>query len=84
MWLTKFKIALVEKDIEKLAKLMENVPQLDNNKEREEALYLINEASELVHNLKDDVSDSMNRIRKNLNFLKSTEHKVSSRLDIKL
>jgi len=84
MWLNNFKIALVEQNIDKLIELMQDVPQLNNNKEREEAIYLIKEASNLVNDLKNKTSDSMKQIQKNLNFLKSTEHKTSTRLDIKL
>jgi len=84
MWLTNFKIALIEQNIDKLSELMQDVPKLNNNKEREEAIYLIKEASNLVNNLKNDTSNSMKQIQKNLNFLKSVEHKTSTRLDIKL
>jgi len=84
MWLTNFKIALVEKNIDKLSILMKNVPPLNNNKEREEALYLIKQAADFISSLKENTSNSMKQIQKNLNFLKSVEHKTSTRLDIKL
>ena len=50
MWLTDLKIAIVEKNIKKLDSLMDEIPQLDTNKERGEALYLIKEGlfTELV------------------------------------
>lgn len=84
MWLTKLKIAIVEKNIDQLDKLMDDLPQLKNKKELEEAVYLIREASELVYTLKDETSSSLKQIKKNLNFLKSTEVKASPTLDIKL
>jgi len=84
MWLTKFKIALVEKDIDKLINLMDELPELDNNKDREQAIYLMKEASELVSILKEKTSKSMKQIKKNLDFLKSVEHRNSNRLDIVL
>ncbi len=84
MWLTKFKIALVEKDIDKLSKLMNNLPELETKKEMQEAQYLIKEATSLVHTLKNETSSSMKQIKKNLEFLKSTEAPKIAKLDIKL
>ncbi len=82
MWLTNFKIALVEKNTDKLSKLMEDVPPLNNDKEREEAIYLLKQATEFVTILKNDTAHSMRQIQKNLKFLKSTQHNQTKRLDI--
>ena len=71
MWLNDFKIAIVEQNIEKLNELMDSIPQLETKEEMTEALYLIKEASELVQNLKNETSNSMGQIRKNLHYLKS-------------
>ncbi len=83
MWLNNFKIAIVQKDTDRLSELLESLPQLKNTKEMQEALYLIREASELVYGLQDETTSSMRQIKKNLNFLKSTELKAPSTLDIK-
>jgi len=83
MWLKQLKIALVEKDTDKLSKLMEDIPQLENKEEMTEALYLIREASELVYTLQEETATSMKQIQKNLNFLKSTQEPNSNKLDIK-
>jgi predicted sugar kinase len=83
MWLTKLKIALVEKDIDRLSELMENIPKLESVQEMTEALYLTKEAKELLHRLKDETSFSMKQIKQNLNFLKSTQEPKQSKLDIK-
>lgn len=83
MWLTDFKIAIVEQDIDKLNELMDSLPQLETKEEMTEALYLIKEASELVTNLKDKTSSSMGQIKKNLHYLKSTQNQSSSKLDIR-
>lgn len=82
MWLTNFKIAIVEKNIDKLSQLMDSLPNLKSKEEMEEALYLIKEASTLVHSLKDKTSLSMNQMKNNLKFLKSTQHKSSNGFDI--
>lgn len=83
MWLTKLKIAIVEKNVENISKLMEEIPQLEDLKKMEEAVYLIREAAELVYTLQDETSASMKQIRKNIDFLKSTQIKNASKLDIK-
>lgn len=83
MWLKQFKIALIEKDIEKLNNLADDLPSLQSDEEREEAVYLFNEASRLVESLKQDTADSMAQLRKNLNFLKSTQMNKSHKFDIK-
>jgi len=83
MWLTNLKIAIVEKDVDKLSKLMDNIPQLEKKEDIESAIFLLKEATELVLGLKNETSSSMLQIKKNINYLKSTEHKVSKRLDLK-
>jgi len=83
MWLTKLKIALVEKDTEKLSELMENIPKLESVDEMQEARYLIKEAHELVYTLQNNTSASMKQIKQNLTFLKSTQEPKVSKLDIK-
>jgi len=50
MWLTKLKIAIVEKNTDNLNKLMDDIPQLEDKKEIEEAIYLLKEASAIVQN----------------------------------
>ena len=83
MWLTKLKVAIVEKDTQALSKLMNNLPKLATKEEMTEAVYLIREAAELVYTLQDETSSSMKQIKKNLHFLKSTQESKSNTLDIK-
>ncbi len=83
MWLTDFKIAIVEENVEKLDELMKNLPKFEHLQEKEEAYYLIQEASALVTALQDKTAHSMKQIKKSLDFLKSTHLKASSKLDIK-
>lgn len=82
MWLTKLKIAIVEKNTDSIDKLMDNIPQLDSAEDIEEAIYLSKEATELLTMLKDETSDSMKQIQTNLKFLRSTETKALNKLDI--
>ena len=84
MWLTKLKIAIVEKDTDTLDKLLENMPTFSDIKEIEQAAYLLKEASELMHTLRDETSNSIKHIKKNIDFLRSSEDPEISKLDIKL
>lgn len=83
MWLTSIKIAIIEKNTDKLNLLLEESPKFENKQDIEEAMYLLREASELVHTLKDETATSMKQIKKNLDFLKSTQNPAPNTLDIK-
>jgi len=83
MWLTKLKIALVEKDTEKLSELIQNIPKLESVDEMQEAFFLTKEAQELVSTLQSKTATSMKQIKQNLNFLESTQEPKQSKLDIK-
>jgi len=83
MWLTKLKIAVIEKDTDALDKLLDDIPTQHTKDEASEALYLLKEATELVHKLKDETAVSMIQVKKNLSFLRSTETKPKSTLDIR-
>ena len=84
MWLTKLKIAVIEKNIDSLNKLLDELPQLDDPQDVKQALYLLREASELLHTLKDEASSSMKKIKTNINFLNSTTANKTSKFDITL
>lgn len=83
MWLKQFKIAIIEKDVQKLEKLMDEVPTLESQEELQEAMALLKEATDLVQGLKDSTAESMAQIKKNINFLKSTQEGRVHKLDIK-
>lgn len=83
MWLTKLKIAIVQKDVDQLDTLLEDIPKLEDPKEIESAIYLLREATELMHMLKDETENSMKQLKKNLKYLRSTEVKPTSKLDIR-
>lgn len=83
MWLSKLKIAIVEKNTDNLGELMEDIPKLQSKQEIQEAIYLLREASQLMHTLKDETAYSMSQLQKNLKFLRSTEALEPNSLDIK-
>ena len=83
MWLKELKIAIIEKNLVKINDLMDNLPQLQTPQEFDEALHLIKEAETILQNLKNNTKSSMIQMKKNIEFLRATEHKASGRLDIK-
>lgn len=83
MWLTKLKIAIIEKNPDALSKLLDDIPQLQSPKEIEEAVYLLKEATALMSKLKEETKASMKQIKKNLDFLRSTDIPTSKKLDIR-
>lgn len=83
MWLTKLKIAIVEKNPNALNKLLDEIPQIESQKEIEEAIYLLKEATALMESLRDETKASMKQIKKNLDFLRSTDIPTSKKLDIR-
>jgi len=82
MWLNQLKIAIVQKDVELLDSLLQDIPQLQDEKEIESALYLLQEATVLLQTFKEEAASSMQQIKKNLDFLNSTEAKKTAKFDI--
>jgi len=83
MWLNQLKIAVVQKDIDLLNSLLDNIPILEDPQEIENANYLLAEATKLVASLQVKTSKSMVQVKKNILFLKSTTAPNVSKLDIK-
>ena len=84
MWLTNLKIAIVEKNPEAIKDLLDDIPTLSNAEDIETAIYLLREATELIYTLQGDTKVSMDKIKKNISFLRSTDVPSSKKLDIKL
>ena len=84
MWIKQFKIAIIEKDVSKLEALMQDIPPLQSVEELQEAIALLKEATNLVQTLQDTTAESMAQIKKNINFLQSTQEGKAHKLDIKL
>ena len=84
MWLNQLKIAIIEKNIEQIEELMQNVPQLSRAKDIDAAICLIDEAKNLVTQLRDETQASMIQMKKNIDFLKVTQENKTSSFDITL
>jgi len=84
MWLKKLQIAIIEKNTDAIEKLLDTAPEFDNMKDVESAMYLLREAAELVYTLKDETALVIKQLKKNIDFLKSTQPSTVNKLDIKL
>ncbi len=82
MWLNQLKVAVVQKDTELLGSLLENIPTLEDAKEIETAIYLLQEATTLTQQLKDETAASMKQIKKNIDFLNSAVADKAAKFDI--
>ena len=82
MWLNELKIAIIEKNTDKLNTLMDSLPELSDAKEINQALHLLKEATSLVEGLRDATEASMIQMQKNIKFLKSTQAPTVSKLDV--
>lgn len=83
IWLNNLKIAIIEKNTDAIDDLLEELPKFENMEEMKEAQYILKEAAILLHTLKNETQTSMRQIEKNLSFLRATEAKSSTTLDIK-
>ncbi|MDD2905982.1 MAG: hypothetical protein PHH41_01000 [Sulfurimonas sp.] len=83
MWLKGLQIAIVEKDTQKIQEALDAPFDFSTPEEMRRAQYLLAEASELLHELKDATSATMKQLRKNMDFLKVTEQKSPNKLDIR-
>lgn len=83
MWLSKLKIAIIEKNTDAMNALLDDLPELHEAREIEEAIYLLKEGTKLLTTLKDETQVAMGKIQKNLSFLRSTEKPSSNKLDLK-
>jgi len=82
MWLNKLKVAVVQKDVELLETLLDDLPELQDSKEIEEVLYLLKEAVQIIQQLKDETATSMQQMKKNIVFLNSTTANKTAKFDI--
>ena len=83
MWLNQLKIAIVQRDMTLLNALLNDIPALEDPKDIESAQVLLTEASEIFKKLKDETATSMKKIKKNMEFLRSTHSQTINKLDIK-
>ncbi|HIC45057.1 MAG TPA: hypothetical protein EYO73_12495 [Sulfurimonas sp.] len=84
MWLTKLKIAIAEKNTDSISVLMDSIPKFESIERMKEAQFLLKEATSLASILQSESLSSMRQIKKNINFIQSTQEVNTRRLDISL
>jgi len=82
MWLNNLKLAIIEKDVDTLNFLMDDLPRLEKEEDIESAIFLLKEATLVVQALQDDTQTSMIQMKKNINFLKATQAPFIAKLDV--
>jgi hypothetical protein len=84
MWLTSFKKAIILKEFETLAHLIEEMPHLESLLEMEEAAYLLDHAKTLLETEKSTTLASLQQIKNTIDFLKATENTSAHSINLKL
>ncbi len=82
MWLKELTIAIIEKNIGKISLLLEDIPKELSQDELLKAQYLLKGANELIQELQKNTQSSMLQMKKNIDFLKSTQAPHTSKLNI--
>ena len=84
MWFSKFKIAIIEKNTDAIDKLLDEMPNFSDKRDMQEAMYLMREGAELLYRLKDETGNIISQLKKNIDFLDSTQTpNHQTRLDIR-
>jgi len=81
LWLKAFKIAIAERNIEKIDELIQSTPEFESIQSMKEALYLIKEASTLIKESQNDILKTKHKLKKNIDFMQSTQTNRNSRFD---
>lgn len=82
MWLKELQIAIIEKDTQKIDELVSVPLKFDRVEDANSAIYLLAEASKLLHELKDETKQTMIQIKKNIDFLNATKERSLGNFDI--
>lgn len=70
-WTTDLKLAVIDKDITTIGKLIKDVPNIEDMAKAQEALALINEAISIVEDEKSKALIAMNKLKQTKAFLES-------------
>ena len=84
MWLTKLQIAIIEKDIDSIDKLVSDMPHFKNVTDMKSASSLIREALKLLSSMKDDTQQILTSLKKHKDFLDVSyiDEMKTQRLDV--
>lgn len=77
-WNNQLKIAIIEKNEEKIEKLIQTLPTFESLEQMEEAAYLMQEVHTFLSSKKDEFAHKLVQFKKQKEFLNSTILKTSS------
>ncbi|MDD5160341.1 MAG: hypothetical protein PHI47_09840 [Sulfuricurvum sp.] len=83
MWLTRLKTALVLEEIDRISSLIDEMPKFDSIAEMEEAAYLLSQSKILIEQHQLEAAQALQQLKNTIDFLKSTEIKPPSSLNLK-
>ena len=75
-------MAVVQRDTELLSSLLDDIPTLEDAQDIETAIYLLQEATTIMQQLKDETAVSMKQIKKNIDYLNSSVADQKSQFDV--
>jgi flagellar hook assembly protein FlgD len=84
IWLNDFKKALILQETAKLESLMDQMPQFSTLHQMEEAAYLLLSVKTLLENERSNALHSLSKLKKTIDFLKTTEVVTASSINLKL
>lgn len=82
MWLTELQIAIVEQNPQRIDELIATIPTFQSVEEMQSASSLIKEALNLMHHLKDETGQMLEKIQKHKDFLNSATADKTAKFDI--
>jgi outer membrane protein assembly factor BamD (BamD/ComL family) len=82
MWTHKLKIAIATENIAAIARLSNELPSFSSVEQMQEAAYLIQNALTFLNAQKASTATALSQIKKNLDFLQSSNNKPKSTFDI--
>lgn len=84
IWLTNFKKAIILKEFETLAQLINEMPIMDTLIQMEEAAYLLHHAKTVLELEQTVTRSSIQQLQNTIDFLKATESTPTSSINLKL
>ncbi len=84
MWLNDLKIAIIEKNTQRIDELVECMPMFDSLDDMKASAALLKEANLLMFTLKDETAESLQKIKKTKDFLNATYSGKSPLFDSKI
>jgi hypothetical protein len=74
-WLEDFKISIIEKDFEKIERLLNEMPEIKSINDLKTSVALINEAKKLLAQEQNILRENMTKIQKSKKFLTQSSYK---------